>query len=125
MQPLAERIRPKNLNEYIGQQHIIGEGSALRNAIKQNLLPSCIFWGPPGVGKTSLALIIANELKRPFFLLSAIISGVKDIREVIEKAGENILFNRNKPNQFIDAFHCFSKSQKDSILVAVDNGIVT
>jgi putative ATPase len=80
MQPLAERVRPKNLDQYIGQKHIIGPGSALRNAIKQNLLPSLIFWGPPGVGKTSLALIIANELKRPFYMLSAINSGVKDVK---------------------------------------------
>src|SRR5689334_24315319 len=125
MQPLAERIRPKNLNEYIGQQHIIGEGSALRNAIKQNLLPSCIFWGPPGVGKTSLALIIANELRRPFFLLSAINSGVKDVREVIEKASENNLFKREKPILFIDEIHRFSKSQQDSLLGAVEKGVLT
>src|SRR5688572_2789896 len=94
MQPLAERMRPKTLKDYIGQQHIIGSGSALRNAIEQNLLPSLIFWGPPGVGKTSLALIISNELKRPFYSLSAINSGVKDVREVIEKAGDNNLLDR-------------------------------
>jgi putative ATPase len=80
MQPLAERLRPQSLGEYIGQKKVIGEGSALRNAIKNRLLPSIIFWGPPGVGKTSLALIIANELKRPFYILSAINSGVKDVR---------------------------------------------
>lgn len=125
MQPLAERIRPKTLNQYIGQQHIIGEGSALRNAVKQNLLPSLIFWGPPGVGKTSLALIIANELKRPFYLLSAINSGVKDIREIIEKAGENTIFSQNKPVLFIDEIHRFSKSQQDSLLGAVEKGVVT
>lgn len=125
MEPLAERIRPKNLDQYIGQQHIIGEGSALRNALKQNLLPSLIFWGPPGVGKTSLALIIANELKRPFFSLSAINSGVKDIREIIEKAGENNIFSQNKPVLFIDEIHRFSKSQQDSLLGAVEKGIVT
>lgn len=125
MQPLAERMRPKNLGEYIGQQHIIGPDSALRNAIRQNLLPSLIFWGPPGVGKTSLALIIANELKRPFYMLSAINSGVKDVREVIEKASDNNLFNQSKPVLFIDEIHRFSKSQQDSLLGAVEKGLVT
>jgi putative ATPase len=125
MQPLAERMRPKSLSEYIGQQHIIGKGSALRNAISQNLLPSLIFWGPPGVGKTSLALIIAGELKRPFYMLSAINSGVKDIREIIEKASDNNLFNQNKPVLFIDEIHRFSKSQQDSLLGAVEKGTVT
>lgn len=125
MQPLAERIRPKKLDQYIGQQHIIGPGSALRRAIDQNLLPSLIFWGPPGVGKTSLALIIAGELKRPFYMLSAINSGVKDVREVIEKASDNNLFNQNKPVLFIDEIHRFSKSQQDSLLGAVEKGVVT
>lgn len=125
MQPLAERIRPKNLDQYIGQQHIIGPGSALRRAIQQNLLPSLILWGPPGVGKTSLALIIANELKRPFYMLSAINSGVKDVREVIEKAGDNNIFNQSKPVLFIDEIHRFSKSQQDSLLGAVEKGVVT
>ncbi len=125
MQPLAERVRPRNLDQYIGQQHIIGQGKALRNAIAQNLLPSLIFWGPPGVGKTSLALIIASELKRPFYMLSAINSGVKDIREVIEKAGDNNLFNQSKPILFIDEIHRFSKSQQDSLLGAVEKGVIT
>ncbi len=125
MQPLAERVRPRNLNEYIGQQHIIGAGKALRNAIENNLLPSLILWGPPGVGKTSLALIISAELKRPFFMLSAINSGVKDVREVIEKAGDNNLFNQNKPILFIDEIHRFSKSQQDSLLGAVERGVIT
>lgn len=125
MQPLAERIRPKNLDQYIGQQHIIGSGSALRRAIQQNLLPSLILWGPPGVGKTSLALIIASELKRPFYMLSAINSGVKDVREVIEKAGDNNIFNQSKPVLFIDEIHRFSKSQQDSLLGAVEKGVVT
>lgn len=125
MQPLAERIRPKNLDTYLGQQHIIGVGCALRNAIKQNLLPSMILWGPPGVGKTSLALIIAGELKRPFYMLSAINSGVKDVREVIEKASDNNIFNQNKPVLFIDEIHRFSKSQQDSLLGAVEKGVVT
>lgn len=125
MQPLAERIRPKTLNDYIGQQHIIGPGTALRNAISHNLLPSIILWGPPGVGKTSLALIIANELKRPFYLLSAINSGVKDVREVIEKASDANIFNQSKPVLFIDEIHRFSKSQQDSLLGAVERGVVT
>ncbi|PBQ33492.1 AAA family ATPase [Sphingobacteriaceae bacterium] len=125
MQPLAERIRPKTLDQYIGQQHIIGSNSALRSAIKQNLLPSLILWGPPGVGKTSLALIIAAELKRPFYMLSAINSGVKDVREVIEKASDNNLFNQSKPVLFIDEIHRFSKSQQDSLLGAVEKGVVT
>lgn len=125
MQPLAERIRPKSLDKYIGQQHIIGPESALRKAITQNLLPSLILWGPPGVGKTSLALIIAEELKRPFYMLSAINSGVKDIREILEKAGDTNLFNQHKPVLFIDEIHRFSKSQQDSLLNAVEKGIVT
>lgn len=125
MQPLAERMRPKSLDQYIGQQHIIGVGSALRNAILQNLLPSILFWGPPGVGKTSLALIIATELKRPFYHLSAINSGVKEVREVIEKASDNNIFNQNKPVLFIDEIHRFSKSQQDSLLGAVEKGVVT
>jgi putative ATPase len=125
MQPLAERMRPKTLSDYIGQQHIIGVNSALRSAIRQNLLPSLILWGPPGVGKTSLALIIASELKRPFYMLSAINSGVKDVREVIEKASDNNLFNQNKPVLFIDEIHRFSKSQQDSLLSAVEKGVVT
>ncbi|MEI8138188.1 MAG: replication-associated recombination protein A, partial [Bacteroidota bacterium] len=125
MQPLAERMRPKSLNDYIGQQHIIGPGSALRNAIKQNLLPSILLWGPPGVGKTSLAIIIASELKRPFHHLSAINSGVKEVREVIEKAADNTIFNQNKPVLFIDEIHRFSKSQQDSLLGAVEKGVVT
>jgi putative ATPase len=125
MQPLAERVRPTNLDDYIGQQHIIGAGKALRNAIQNNLLPSLIFWGPPGVGKTSLALIISNELKRPFYMLSAVNSGVKDVREVIEKASDNNLFNQNKPILFIDEIHRFSKSQQDSLLGAVERGVIT
>ncbi len=125
MQPLAERVRPKDLNSYTGQEHIIGEGSALRNAISQNLLPSLILWGPPGVGKTTLALIISLTLKRPFYSLSAINSGVKDVREVIDKAKENNFFTQDKPVLFIDEIHRFSKSQQDSLLGAVEKGIVT
>ena len=125
MQPLADRIRPKNLNEYIGQKHIIGKNSALLNAIKQNLLPSLILWGPPGVGKTSLAFIIATELKRPFYMISAINSGVKDIRDVIEKASDTNIFNQDKPVLFIDEIHRFNKSQQDSLLSAVEKGTIT
>lgn len=126
MQPLAERVRPTNLTNYIGQQHIIGLESGLRKAIDQNLLPSILLWGPPGVGKTTLAQIISNTLKRPFYSLSAINSGVKDVREVIEKAqGDGGLFKIEKPVLFIDEIHRFSKSQQDSLLNAVEKGIVT
>jgi putative ATPase len=126
MQPLAERVRPTNLTNYIGQQHIIGLESGLRKAIDQNLLPSILLWGPPGVGKTTLAQIISHTLKRPFYSLSAINSGVKDVREVIEKAqGDGGLFKVEKPVLFIDEIHRFSKSQQDSLLNAVEKGIVT
>lgn len=126
MQPLAERVRPTNLDNYIGQEHIIGPGSALRKAIDQNLLPSLIFWGPPGVGKTTLAQIISHTLKRPFYALSAINSGVKDVRDVIEKASrDGGFFSQEKPVLFIDEIHRFSKSQQDSLLNAVEKGIVT
>jgi putative ATPase len=126
MQPLAERVRPTNLTNYIGQQHIIGLESGLRKAIDQNLLPSILLWGPPGVGKTTLAQIISHTLKRPFYSLSAINSGVKDVREVIEKAqGNGGLFKIEKPVLFIDEIHRFSKSQQDSLLNAVEKGIVT
>ena len=126
MQPLAERVRPNNLDKYIGQEHIIGKNSALRKAIEQNLLPSIILWGPPGVGKTTLAQIISQVLKRPFYALSAINSGVKDVREVIEKASQDGgFFKQEKPVLFIDEIHRFSKSQQDSLLNAVEKGIVT
>ena len=126
MQPLAERIRPITLDDYIGQEHIIGKNSALRKAIEQNLLPSIILWGPPGVGKTTLAQIISKTLKRPFYALSAINSGVKDVREVIEKASQdNGFFKQEKPVLFIDEIHRFSKSQQDSLLHSVEKGIVT
>lgn len=123
--PLAERMRPTNLDNYIGQKHIVGEGAILRNAIASNLLPSIILWGPPGVGKTTLANIIAHQLKRPFYALSAINSGVKDIREVIDKAKENNLFAQKNPILFIDEIHRFSKSQQDSLLGAVEKGTIT
>ncbi len=126
MEPLAERVRPKTLDRYTGQEHIIGKGSALRRSIEQNLLPSLILWGPPGVGKTTLAQIISQELKRPFYALSAINSGVKDVREVIEKASQDGgFFKQEKPVLFIDEIHRFSKSQQDSLLNAVERGIVT
>lgn len=123
--PLAERMRPTNLDTYIGQKHIVGEGAILRNAIESNLLPSLILWGPPGVGKTTLANIIAHQLKRPFHALSAINSGVKDIREVIEKSKSSGLFAQANPVLFIDEIHRFSKSQQDSLLGAVEKGQVT
>jgi putative ATPase len=126
MQPLAERVRPTSLDNYIGQEHIIGKEAALRKAIEQNLLPSLILWGPPGVGKTTLAQIISQVLKRPFYSLSAINSGVKDVREVIEKASQDGgFFKQEKPVLFIDEIHRFSKSQQDSLLNAVEKGIVT
>lgn len=123
--PLAERMRPQNLEDYIGQTHLVGKGAVLRNAIESGNIPSFILWGPPGVGKTTLASIIANQLKRPFHTLSAINSGVKDIRETIEKAKNQQFFNRPNPILFIDEIHRFSKSQQDSLLGAVERGIIT
>lgn len=123
--PLAERMRPKNLNEYIGQQHILSENSGLRKAISSGNIPSIIFWGPPGVGKTTLAQIIANTVKRPFHALSAINSGVKDVREIIDKVNQSGLFGNANAILFIDEIHRFSKSQQDSLLGAVEKGIIT
>ncbi|MFM7731034.1 MAG: replication-associated recombination protein A [Flavobacteriales bacterium] len=122
--PLAERMRPKHLDDYVGQQHIIGPESVLRNAIDSGALPSMILWGPPGVGKTTLAHIISHTLKRPFYSLSAIHSGVKDVREVIDKVQHQGLFSKSAI-LFIDEIHRFSKSQQDSLLAAVERGIVT
>ncbi len=122
--PLAERMRPKTLDEYMGQKHLVGEGSILRKLIASGTLPSIILWGPPGVGKTTLAQIIANELQREFFQLSAISSGVKDIREVIEGAKNKGLFT-GTPILFIDEIHRFSKSQQDALLGAVERGDIT
>jgi putative ATPase len=124
-QPLAERLRPKNLDEFIGQEHLVGKGAVLRKMIDSGNLSSIILWGPPGVGKTTLAKIIANSLNRPFYILSAINSGVKDVREVIEKAKSNRFFTAPNPILFIDEIHRFSKSQQDSLLGAVEQGLVT
>lgn len=124
-QPLAERMRPRTLDDYIGQRHLVGEGAILRNMIDSGRISSFILWGPPGVGKTTLARIIANRLQIPFFTLSAVTSGVKDVREVIEKAEKGRFFSEASPILFIDEIHRFSKSQQDSLLAAVENGIVT
>ena len=124
--PLAERLRPKTLNDYLSQQHLVGKEGMLYQQIKSGVIPSLILWGPPGIGKTTLANIIANESKRPFFKLSAINSGVKDIREVIDKAkNSGGLFTAKNPILFIDEIHRFSKSQQDSLLEAVEKGWVT
>ena len=124
--PLAERLRPKKLTDYISQSHLVGSNGALTQALKQGLIPSMIFWGPPGIGKTTLATIIATESERPFYTLSAISSGVKDVREVIEKAKTGGgLFTTKNPILFIDEIHRFSKSQQDSLLQAVEKGWVT
>ena len=125
MQPLAERLRPKTLDEYIGQQHLVGPGAVLRNMIDAGRISSFILWGPPGVGKTTLAQIIANKLETPFYTLSAVTSGVKDVREVIDRAKSGRFFSQNSPILFIDEIHRFSKSQQDSLLGAVEQGIVT
>ncbi|WP_276816415.1 replication-associated recombination protein A [Segatella maculosa] len=124
-EPLAERMRPRTLDEYVGQQHLVGAGGVLRKMIDAGRISSFILWGPPGVGKTTLAQIIANKLQTPFYTLSAVTSGVKDVREVIEKAKGNRFFNSASPILFIDEIHRFSKSQQDSLLGAVERGIVT
>ena len=125
MQPLAERLRPQSLEEYIGQKHLVGPNSVLRQMIEGGRITSFIMWGPPGVGKTTLAQIIANQLKTPFYTLSAVNSGVKDVRAVIEKAKNNRFFNQASPVLFIDEIHRFSKSQQDSLLGAVEQGTIT
>lgn len=124
-QPLAERLRPKTLEDYIGQKHLVGPDAVLRKMIEAGRISSFILWGPPGVGKTTLAQIIANKLETPFFTLSAVTSGVKDVREVIDKARNSRYFNQASPILFIDEIHRFSKSQQDSLLGAVETGVVT
>lgn len=123
--PLPERMRPKSLDEYVGQQHLVGNGSVLRRMIESGNISSMILWGPPGIGKTTLARIIASNLEREFFTLSAISSGVKDVREVIDKAKNNMLFAQASPILFIDEIHRFNKSQQDALLGAVESGIIT
>ena len=124
-QPLAERLRPRELADFCGQDHLVGKNAVLRKLIESGNIPSFILWGPPGVGKTTLAGIIANTLKRPFFHLSAVNSGVKDVRETIEKAKKQQFFNQPNPVLFIDEIHRFNKSQQDSLLSAVEQGIIT
>lgn len=122
--PLAERIRPKSLDEYVGQEHLVGRGSVLRNMIESGNISSFILWGPPGVGKTTLASIISQKLERPFYTISAVSSGVKEVRDVIAKARENTLFNTKTPILFIDEIHRFNKGQQDALLGAVEDGTV-
>jgi len=124
-QPLADRMRPSDLDGYVGQDHLVGEKSILRTSIESGNIPSFILWGPPGVGKTTLARIIANRLNRPFYQLSAVHAGVKDVRETIEKAKQQQFFNKPSPILFIDEIHRFNKSQQDSLLGSVEQGIVT
>lgn len=125
MQPLAERMRPQTLDDYIGQRHLVGEGAPLRRMIDTKQLSSFILWGPPGVGKTTLAGIVAKQTGVPFYTLSAVSSGVKEVREVIERAGKSRFFEQQSPILFIDEIHRFSKSQQDSLLAAVERGTVT
>ncbi len=122
---MAERLRPRTLDDYVGQEHIVGKGAVLRKMIESGHITSFILWGPPGVGKTTLAQIVAHTLKVPFYTLSAVTSGVKDVREVIEKAKSGRFFNSESPILFIDEIHRFSKSQQDSLLGAVEKGVVT
>ncbi|MBN2761624.1 MAG: replication-associated recombination protein A [Bacteroidales bacterium] len=124
-QPLADRMRPKDLDGYVGQEHLVGENAILRQSIESGLLPSFLLWGPPGVGKTTLARIIANKLNRPFYQLSAVSSGVKDVRDTLEKAKKQQFFNNPSPILFIDEIHRFNKAQQDSLLGSVEQGLVT
>lgn len=125
--PLAERLRPQNIDEYIGQTHLVGKGSVLRGMIESGHVASFILWGPPGVGKTTLAKIIAKTTEAPFYTLSAVHSGVKEVREVLDrcKADARSMFSKGRPILFIDEIHRFNKSQQDSLLGAVESGLVT
>ena len=125
MQPLAERMRPTKLQDLIGQEHLTGNGKVLNTAMVTKHIPSMIFWGPPGVGKTSLAKIIAQDLERPFHILSAVQSGVKEVREVLEKAKNQRFFDQASPILFIDEIHRFNKTQQDALLAAVEHGTVS
>ncbi|MDD2280730.1 MAG: AAA family ATPase, partial [Bacteroidales bacterium] len=124
MPPLPERLRPKNLDEYVGQEHLVGKNSVLRQMIENGNISSFIMWGPPGVGKTTLARIISAKLDRPFYTLSAVSAGVKDVREIIEKSRSSSIFSKAKPILFIDEIHRFSKSQQDALLGAVEDGTI-
>src|SRR6056297_720185 len=124
-QPLADRMRPTTLDAYTGQGHLVGKGAVIRSMVESGSMSSFILWGPPGVGKTTLAKIISNQLNRPFFSLSAVHSGVKDVRETIEKARKQQFFDQPNPILFIDEIHRFSKSQQDSLLGAVEEGVIT
>ncbi len=125
MQPLAERLRPKQWKDLIGQSHLVGPNGILTKFLQQKFIPSLILWGPPGVGKTSIASLIANELNRPFYSLSAINSGVKEVREILEKSEKNLFLQKNSPIVFIDEIHRFNKTQQDALLSAVEKGIIT
>ena len=125
MPPLAERLRPTSLDQYIGQRHLVAPGAVLREMIDSGHIASFILWGPPGVGKTTLAQIIAHQLNAPFYTLSAVNSGVKEVREVIDRAAKNQFFGQQSPILFIDEIHRFSKSQQDSLLSAVETGTIT